>query len=281
MRLFFPNHEHDSVLMAPGDSSLGSASDNTIVLRGEGVSAYHANLTIDARGYVLTVLDPGAHVHVNARRVREKALLRLGDLVSLGLLQFLLKPDSDAEIQTYLPPVTSEITSLSSVTDEHDIPIKVVLRGVSGACFGKIVPVKKRLSIGRDSNCGWQIDDPAVSSRHALIEQIGNQIFLHEGESNSDIYVNGVKVKKAVLYCGDQLMFGHQRFVLEAPGWPTREQSERLGAKVTPAISLPTLNEMQNKKPTPLSMTNRSIWWLIGAALLVGLLMSWLLTRGF
>src|SRR5678815_5705121 len=89
MRLHFPNKEHDDMLVAHGDTSIGAASDNSLVLDRPGISPHHASISVGDRGYVLSVIDPNARAHVNARPVREKAILRLGDVVSLDTLQFL------------------------------------------------------------------------------------------------------------------------------------------------------------------------------------------------
>ncbi len=107
MRLSFPAREHDDILVGAGDTSIGAADDNTIVLTSGGVSAHHARLSVGDRGIVLSVLDPQARTHVNMRPVREKAILRLGDIVSLDTLQFVLKPDSDNSIRTDIPPEQS------------------------------------------------------------------------------------------------------------------------------------------------------------------------------
>src|SRR5882724_7596341 len=103
MRLYFPNKENDDILIAPGDTAIGAASDNAVVLQRPGVAAHHVSLGVRERSLVLSVLDAQARTHVNARPVREKALLRLGDIVSLDTVQFVLKPDRDDSIRTNVP----------------------------------------------------------------------------------------------------------------------------------------------------------------------------------
>src|SRR5476649_35968 len=113
MRLYFPNKENDDVLIGSGDTAIGAAPDNTVVLQRPGVAAHHVSLGVHERSLVLNVLDSQARTHVNARPVREKALLRLGDIVSLDTVQFILKPDRDDSIRTTVPspkPVTPQAT---------------------------------------------------------------------------------------------------------------------------------------------------------------------------
>src|SRR5512142_2797852 len=83
MRLSFLNGEHADFVVEDGVISLGSAEGNTLVLAGRDIAPWHARITVDRRGIVLEVLDFAARTHVNARPVREKALLRLGDVLVL------------------------------------------------------------------------------------------------------------------------------------------------------------------------------------------------------
>jgi hypothetical protein len=46
MRLHFPNKEHDDMLVAQGDTSIGAASDNSLVLDRPGISPHHASINV-------------------------------------------------------------------------------------------------------------------------------------------------------------------------------------------------------------------------------------------
>ena len=182
----------------------------------------------------LSVRDAQARVHVNARPVREKALLRLGDTVSLDTIQFLLKPDRDEVIRTKVPaakpgmPTPPPGDEGLDATRTRLIPAKVVLRGVSGSYFGKIVPVRGRLVIGRGSDCDLVLDEVEMSRRHAVIENSGDGIYLRDLGSSNGTFVNGVQVRDAVLHPDDQIAFDQNRFLLEAPSLPTREEGAQL-----------------------------------------------------
>jgi pSer/pThr/pTyr-binding forkhead associated (FHA) protein len=278
MRLYFPNKENDDVLIGSGDTAIGAASDNTVVLQRPGVAAHHVSLGVHERSLVLSVLDSQARTHVNARPVREKALLRLGDIVSLDTVQFILKPDRDDSIRTNVPsqkPVTAAATpeADASATRLRLVPPKVVLRGVSGSYFGKIVPVRGRLVIGRGSECDLILDESEMSRRHAVIENSGDGIFLRDLGSANGTFVNGVQVRDAVLHPDDQIAFDRNRFLLEAPGLPGRAETPAATdeapniTQTMQAIRLP-----DQAKAAPADERNRNdIWWLIGAAALIGL----------
>ena len=73
MRLHFPNKEHADVIVAAGDTTIGSAQDNNVVVSKPGIAAHHISLAVAERSIVLSVGDAQARVHVNARPVRSGA----------------------------------------------------------------------------------------------------------------------------------------------------------------------------------------------------------------
>ncbi|HEY2397099.1 MAG TPA: FHA domain-containing protein [Rudaea sp.] len=275
MRLHFPNNEHADLLTAPGDTSIGAAGDNTLVLDRPGIAAHHASLHVGDRGFVLTVVDSSARVHVNARPVREKAILRLGDVVSLDTLQFTLKPDRDASIRTELPPASPPLSrSDEAAAGNRSAPPKAVLRGVSGSYFGRIVALRGRLTIGRDSDCDVVLDEPEMARRHAVIENSGDMVYLRDLGSTSGTYVNGVQVRNAVLHPDDQIAFDHNRFLLEAPGLPSRDQvliDESNAPNITQTMRAVRMPEEDPPARQAVASSRNDIWWLIGAAALIGL----------
>ncbi|MEP6483683.1 MAG: FHA domain-containing protein [Rudaea sp.] len=282
VRLYFPNKEHADVLIAPGDTTVGSAQDNAVVLP-NGVAAHHASVSVRDRSVVLNVLDGHVRTHVNARPVREKAILRLGDVVCLDTVQFMLKPDRDDMIRTKVP---AEGAAPAASKDDQDVgatrtrltPPRAVLRGVSGAHFGKIIAIRGRLVIGRGSECDLILDEPEMSRRHAVIENFGDGIYLRDLGSANGTFVNGVQVRDAVLHPDDQISFDRNRFLLEAPGMPARGDneitSEEPAANITQTMQAIRLPET---KAVSAERNKNDIWWLIGAAALIALGLALLL----
>ena len=285
VRLTFPNKEHADVLIAPGDTTVGSAQDNGVVLSASGVAAHHASVYVSDRSYVLTVIDTQARTHVNARPVREKAILRLGDIVSLDTVQFMLKPDRDDVIRTKVPAQKSALSAIDqqdpSATRTRLTPPKAVLRGVSGAYFGKIIPIRGRLVIGRGSECDLILDEAEMSRKHAVIENFGDGIYLRDLGSANGTFVNGVQVRDAVLHPDDQIAFDRNRFLLEAPGMPTRGESDVTADESSANITQTMQAIRMPDAPVKVSSErNRNdIWWLIGAAVLMAVGITLLFVR--
>jgi pSer/pThr/pTyr-binding forkhead associated (FHA) protein len=288
--LSFPHGEHADFVLTPGVCAIGSDRDNQIVLNGAGIAPHHARIEVDGRGLTLNVLDAQAHTHLNARPVREKGIVRLGDVLSIDAVQIVIKPERDEVIRTTVPSEAS-LGGDSAETRVRTVPPKVVLRGVSGSQFGRIVAVRGRLVIGRGNECDLSLDEPEMSRRHALIENNGDGIYLRDLGSSNGTYVNGVQVRDAVLHPGDQIAFDRNRFLLEAPGLPLRgelveERSPGFAPAITQtmqAVNLPDLKPAARPAPAAVesSASRNEIWWLIAAAGLIGGAIALLLLYGF
>ncbi|HET8941114.1 MAG TPA: FHA domain-containing protein, partial [Rudaea sp.] len=153
----------------------------------------------------------------------------------------------------------------------------LVLRGVSGNYFGKIVPVQGQLTIGSGNDCGLVLDETRMHQRHASVEVVGESIYLRDLGSVDGTTVNGVNVRDAVLYPDDQIGFEHNRFVLEAPGLPQRgdaiavdETAEPIAGITQSMRAVPRPTPSAEPAPEPAAQRN-DIWWLIGVAALIGI----------
>jgi len=84
---------------------------------------------------------------------------------------------------------------------------KLVL-SMNGAVLGEYALDKERISIGRKPDNDIQIDNLAVSGKHALIITILDDSFLEDLGSTNGTYVNGKLVKKHALRNGDVIGLG-------------------------------------------------------------------------
>lgn len=213
MKISFPGGERQDFHAAEGILRVGSAADNDIVLpASKHVLEQHLELRIEPRrGITLSVSDPKASVHVNGRPVREKAILRLGDMIGAGDVRLVMRPDQD---RTEKPPKASD-----NETRQRYTPPRVVLRGVSGGYFGKVIPLRSKTVIGRGNDCDLVLNEPEMSRRHAIVENTSEGLFLRDLGSANGTFVNGTSVRDTVLKPGDQIAFDQNRFLIEAPGY--------------------------------------------------------------
>jgi pSer/pThr/pTyr-binding forkhead associated (FHA) protein len=103
-----------------------------------------------------------------------------------------------------------------AATRVRKLPPKMALRGVSGAYFGKVIPLTGRLTIGRGSECDLVIDEAEMSRQHAVIEATPIGLHLKDLGSINGTFVNGAWVHNAELKAGDQIGFDRNRFLVES-----------------------------------------------------------------
>lgn len=282
MRISFPNGEHTDVALGGGELSIGAAPGNDVVLAAEGVLGRHATLGIDPQRGILLHVASGAPVHVNGRQVHEFALLRLGDVVSLGRVQMLLKPERDESIVVRVPEGSAPSSNDPAV---RAASTRVVLRGVAGGFYGRSMALQSRVVVGRGASAAIRLDDGELPDEAVSFEVSGDRVVLRDLGTADGVVVNGVLVRNAILHPGDQIAVDVHRFVLEAPGLPARgaaasEESLQPGSH---AGSTQTLRAVRAEPPTPQpagggqapapgSAGGRLGWLLLAAALIAAAL---------
>jgi pSer/pThr/pTyr-binding forkhead associated (FHA) protein len=93
----------------------------------------------------------------------------------------------------------------------------------------KILLSEDLTHIGSNSDCKIILNDPAVSHRHALFRNIEGRWLLQDLGSANGTWVNGKRIERPTrLNPGDQITFGHTRFVLRSE----REHSQNVLEKM-------------------------------------------------
>lgn len=267
MKISFPGGERQDFLAGEGSLRVGSAPDNDIVLpAARQVQPQHLELQFDPRrGITLSVSDRSAVVHVNGRPVREKAILRVGDMVGVGSVRMVIRPDVD---RVEKPPKASA----ENETRQRFTPPRVVLRGVSGGHFGKVIPLRSKTIIGRGSDCDLVLNESEMSRRHALIENTPEGLFLRDLGSANGTFVNGTSVRDTVLKPGDQIAFDQNRFLIEAPGYlVTAPGDEPVHTGVITQVQRPFVAPQAPKAIELPESENSAVDWIIMTAAVVTL----------
>lgn len=278
MRLSFPNGEHGDVTLDHGEITIGSGGDDGVRIAAAGLAARHASVRVDAqRGILLRLADGSGGAHVNARPVREFAMLRLGDVVSLGNVQLQVRPDDERSIQREVPAAAA--TATSSDSTQRAAASRVVLRGTAGAYHGRTFSLQDALTIGRGADVDIRLDDAALADQHARLEPLPDRVLLRDVGGRDGTLVNGVALRNAVLHPGDQIVFAQHRFVLEAPGLPPRGSAifapaPRVGMGTTQTMQAVQVPDTVPTAPEPASAPSRfNYGWLLLAAVAIALVM--------
>jgi len=244
MRVVCVHPARDPVSCGNGPVRIGSAPDNDIVPVGMGVDPHHATITADARGLVLAVLRGCQRVYVNARAVREQALLRYGDTVTLGANKFLVTSDA--------APREADRMDAKAVSAG-----RAVLRIVSGATSGRALAVAPELHLGAGSRHFGEL-----AYACCVTEDAEGLVF--ESESAAP-RVNGWRCSRVRLSPGDQIVLGEHRLVVEAPGLQYAAHLASLPPPPVVAAEAP---------PAPQASAPTEIWWLIAAAALLAMIIA-------
>lgn len=256
MRLSFPNGEHADVVAGDGRIRIGSSANNDIVLTQ--LRERHASLTRDVRGMVLEIVDAGARAHVNARPVCEKAFVRYGDTLCLDSVTMTVAAMEPNELEN-----SDRARALKG-------PQRGLLRGVSGGWFGKSVEIEDGLliSIGKDGAAVVGETSESTPALRFAATQTG--LAMHSAEPSGSL-LNGHRCMNAVLLSGDQLIVGRDRFVIECSNAkPVLEELNGAASEAEPALA----NNDQSRRGSG------AVWWLIGAAAVIGLILVAILMRG-
>jgi len=256
MRIEFPHSTRAVFQWNQALLRIGSDSDNDLVLAAGQAAPHHLCIALDRRGWVLDVLPDANRIYVNARPVRERAILRPGDTLSVGDCRMLLCADQ-------VPAGRGAI----------EVPVQerctVALRAVAGPFSGQTLPLADRLEWGAQGRPS--LDLPQGETATLTIFWRDGQLRLETSqaaESRYPVRVNGIAVKETVLLPGDQIGLGMHRFLVDAPGL---EREPEIVFAPEPAGPL----------PEDAAGPRGEVWWLIATAAVLALGIALLLLLHF
>jgi hypothetical protein len=207
MRIEFPNSARDDFFWTQSVLRIGSAPDNDLILAAQQAAAHHARIQQDRRGLVLQVMPDCGRVYVNARPVRERALLRPGDILSVGDCRMLLRAEDAPEQRqaAFLKPT--------------DCPT-AALRAVAGPLSGRVMPINGRLRLGLSGSQPLELPQGDAVGLELCWRDGQLALLVDPASERNPLRLNGVPINGngVILQPGDQLGLAHHRFVLDAPG---------------------------------------------------------------
>lgn len=247
LKLIFPNGEHGQVLLSEGVTRIGADVEGHVNLDKPGVALKHCELAQSDGQAILRVATPGSEVTVNGTRVMATAVVKAGDLLTVGPVKVRVVGVERASVSAApasAKPV-DEVSDSGATRLRMALP-KYVLRGVSGAAFGKTFPVYQQMVIGRQQDCEISIPSEEISRRHASVKPTPDGLLVEDLGSSNGTFINGKRVQSGVLQPGEELRLDAIRFMLIAPGMeiprtpsPSAVKSERpsSGNKMTLLIA--------------------------------------------
>jgi len=243
MRIEFPRSARDDFHWTQPQLRIGSAPDNDLVLAAGQAAAAHVLIQRDDRGCVLEVAPRAARIYVNARPVRERALLRAGDVISVGGCRMLLRDDDDPTRREALP-----------MTDEGRCA--VALRAVGGPLSGRVLSLRDGLELGPQGRFALDLAQGELASLRLAWHDGELLLDVTRASARYPVRVNGIATTHLALQPGDQIGLASHRFVVDAPGM-----------RPEAALPEPALAEAPELAAGP----RGEVWWLIVTAAVLAL----------
>jgi pSer/pThr/pTyr-binding forkhead associated (FHA) protein len=255
MKLIFPNGEHASVALGDGVTRVGASSDCQIVLVAPGVAMDHCEIEVRRDQAVVRARDTSVATVLNGRQITQESPLKPGDLLLFGRIGCrVVAPDRVAA--TPAPNVVQAAPDEDGRTRVRMALPKFMLRGVSGATFGRNFALAGTMTIGRQSDCDIPIPADEISRHHARLQVTAAGVMVEDLGSANGTWVNDKRVHTGMLNSGDELRLDTVRFLLLAPGAQVPATSAR------PVDTVPETAVASGSK----------LGWVIGAVVVIAVM---------
>ncbi len=202
---------------------IGRDAGCDLVLDHPDVSRRHAEVRRTAQGFLLKDLGSTNGTLVAGVKVTEK-LLSDGVEVVFGAVKVkaeLPAPAGATRVRTKVRPQAPRLVDAK----------------------GKAVELKKEVTlVGREKGCDLVLGVESVSARHAELKITPQGILLKDLGSTNGTFVNGKKVKEALLKNGDEVAFDVVKFKVSLPGGASGTRVRAAGAGpagISPAAAAP------------------------------------------
>ncbi len=224
MKLVFPGGEHAPVDLADGATRIGSSPDCAIVLAAPSVAARHCEIRMDAGSAFARPLDASAPTVLNGRQIDRETALSAGDLLVFGRVGCQLSA-SERKVGARAAPARAAPAMDDGRTRVRSALPRYLLRGVSGATFGKTFAVTDNAIIGRQPDCDIPVPADEISRHHVRLKVTPEGVHVEDMGSANGTYINNKRIQSALLKPGEELRLDAVRFLLVTPGMDARQQS--------------------------------------------------------
>jgi pSer/pThr/pTyr-binding forkhead associated (FHA) protein len=206
--------------------SIGRDQQNDIQVPLSTVSRAHCILTSDNREWYLEDLKSTHGTKHNGKPVGQggKKLLRDGDLIELVHFKITFHSEKTRS-QDYSVEKTEALARkmveevLAQIgTDGAQAPYLRVMNGPEEGKELTIGPDVSEATIGRGTDCDFQINDANVSRRHAIIRRDWNEITIEDAGSKNGVVVNERRITKpTAMRDADEIMLGAMKLTFIDP----------------------------------------------------------------
>ena len=192
-----PGYPDRLVQLRSGETLLGRAEDNDIVLSDVGVSRHHARLDYRNGDVTFHDLGSGNGSFFRGRRIETQPIHHLDEvMIDPFVLTFRMRTPGDEFVDQTVDgsPARLDVVSAPGI-------------------FRSYYPIERGgLTIGRADDQDLVLPDPAASRAHCRVEARGNGFVLVDRGSANGVYLNGTRVSDSPLQHGDRIRIGNSEF---------------------------------------------------------------------
>jgi len=219
-KLIISEHgRHEEWIHECGDAAvtIGRHDSNVVTLPGRGVSREHAQIIRDGEDFFLIDLKSGNGTYLNGMRLKpeEKHILRNRDNIVIDTFELKYFTTDELLEKSYNEEITDsdilEVKLLKKVVralDKETTPSLEVLNGTAEGMKLHLKDDMQELTIGRDPDIDFSINEYVISRHHAKIIKRWGGIAIRDLESKNGTFVNNRRVMEEYLHDGDRIALG-------------------------------------------------------------------------
>lgn len=213
------------VQISQGRFQIGRSVDNDLTLPDEEISRKHASIFGQGGQYRIRDEESVLGVQLNGKPVNGEAALTNGSVISIGAWTLKLRLESAAdqdreEDVTRIKSVQSDdrtkILKVSPGGEKWTVECPALEVAYSDGSQKEITLRKSSLTVGSDPKSDLVLTDDYVSARHCRIVAGESGWKVEDLNSTNGTFINGNKIKEALLLPGTPIQVGHSTLVFKA-----------------------------------------------------------------
>ncbi|MBK8971111.1 MAG: FHA domain-containing protein [Hahellaceae bacterium] len=235
LKLQFIDGSRESIWLVDAIMKIGGDSSNNLILQGDGIAPFHAEILLQGEELSLKPVNPQAAVMINDKRIAGQQKLSIDDVISVGKTQLkIVTPGAEAKAKSGTKPVE---------TSEWFLEIHA-----SWAKQSRF-PIRENAIVGRDESCDISVPVNHLSRQHARLTPAGGFLLVKDLDSTNGTFLNGEKITQGRAKSGDKLRFDVVTF--EVIG-PTRDDNRTVVRQAKPiANAAPSAPSSTASRPVP------------------------------
>ena len=197
--------------------SIGRHDENIITLPGRSVSRLHAHIVKDGDDFFIIDQKSGNGTFLNGRKLipDDRNLLKNNDIISIDVFNMKFYLTDEMLERSMQDEITEsdilEVKLLKKVLkaiDKETIPSFEVLNGSAEGTVFHLTDATPEITIGRDPDCAFSINEHVISREHTKIVKRWGGITIRDLESRNGTFINNRKIVEDYLHDGDRIALG-------------------------------------------------------------------------